>query len=153
MYICCLCTLINKKNFHWHSAKPHQQGIILPNSPHTYACCWNPHKLFLINLQVSFFLALVCLFQTDTYNAPQIQRKKKRGKKKDFFVSFSQSKFSHFSNKKLTSCWNNTFLSAGIGWNFRSASLFIRPYLTCRNSESSLQSCFVLRGHSAPNRW
>lgn len=52
------------------------------------------------------------------------KEKRERGRKR-FLVSFSQSKFSHFSNKKLTSCWNNTLLSAGIGWNFRSGSLLL----------------------------
>lgn len=52
-------------------------------------------------------------------------KEKQRVGRKRFLVSFSQSKFSHFSNKKLMSCWNNTLLSAGIGWNFRSVSLLL----------------------------
>lgn len=51
-------------------------------------------------------------------------KKKESGGEKNL-VSFSQSKFSHFSNKNLMSCWNNTLLSAGTGWNFRSVSLLL----------------------------
>lgn len=77
----------------------------------------------LINLQDSF-----CRRGLSFKRAPRMglkyKEKRERGRKR-FLVSFSQSKFSHFSNKKLTSCWNNTLLSAGIGWNFRSVSLLL----------------------------
>lgn len=69
-------------------------------------------------------MALACLYKRASRLGLKHKEKRKYGAEKNL-VSFSQSKFSHFSNKNLMSCWNNTLLSAGTGWNFRSVSLLL----------------------------
>lgn len=90
------------------------------NSPCTYT---HPHQQFLINLQ-DLWLWLVFINGHRDW-ASNTKKKESIGGGEKNLVSFGQSKFSHFSNKNLTSCSNNTLLSAGTGWNFRSVSLLL----------------------------
>lgn len=64
------------------------------------------------------------VFTNPHQEQPEIQRKGEQEEKDSCFF-LPQSKFSHFSNKMLTSRWNNTLLSTGIGWNFRYVSLLL----------------------------
>lgn len=153
-YICCLCT-INNRNKELCSGP-------LPNHTNRASCISAPHahihavdiaiKIFLINLQDLFCRPGLSLQAAPRMGLKHKREKLKQKEKKGFLVSFSQSKFSHFSNKKLMSCWNNTLLSAGIGWNFRSVSLLLGHIQPVAIENTASKGCFVLRGDSA-NGW